>query len=230
MQLFLAAMLPVTGILLFLIFQGTIAKEWPPRPRNGNNAPPHNTENLGQKELSGSSNTSQAEQLHTELALAIERFRDLPFHPEYGQEVFDKGKELNETEQQKWLRHCRLRDIYTSEDIRTPAFLEVYQLATRFNLDGDIDKLCYLYNIASSLTSVVLHTTDYSPELVSRERQEELEDLLQEAIIDYRRIIANIYKIDVEDEFMSALMEIKHSGAIGDPNTHIESGERIILN
>ncbi len=229
-HLFLLAMLPATGLALFMMVQGAMHEESPRRQRDEYNALPRNAENLEQAELNSSPSSSQAKQLQAELTQAIEQFHDLPFQPEYGHEIFDEGKKLNDTERQRWLRHCRFRDVYTSEHIRQPAFLEVYQLVQRYNLDSDIDKLCYLYNISSSLTSVVLHTTDYSPELVSQARQDELQDLLQEAITDYRRIIANIYKVDVEDEFMRALMEIKHSGSISDPNTHIDSGERIILN
>ena len=217
-------------IIVFNFGQATNYEQSNPKERDENQALVLNSEQLNQTESNRSSAGNQSDQFQAQLTMSIERFRDLPFRPEYGKEVFEKTRKLSDTEREKWLRHCRLRDAYSSEHIRDPAFLEVYELATHYELDEDIVNLCYLYDIASGLTSVVLHTTDYSPELVSKERQEDLQELLQEQIEDYRKIIANIYKREVPDEFMKALMEIHPSGAIGDPSTHIEPGERIILN
>lgn len=173
---------------------------------------------------------SQAEQLQAKLTLAVDRFRDLPFHPEYGEQVFDETKGLNESDREKWKRHCRLRDTYKSDRIRELAFLEIHELVNQFGLDDDMDKLSYLNDIAYGLSISVEHATDYSPELISDARQKELKEFLNESITRYEEILANIFGQEMEQGFMDALMEIHPKGGIGDPSTHIEPGERIIIN
>ena len=172
----------------------------------------------------------QAAQLLGKLSSAVDHFRNLPFKPEYGNETFDNTKPLSETQAAKWKRHCRLRDGYTSERIREPAFLEIYELVHQFNLDDDMDKLCYLNDIAHGLSEALLYATDYSPELVSDTRKKELEEFLKERILWYRDILTTIFEEEVEHEFIEALMEIHPSGGIGDPSTHIEPGERLLIN
>jgi hypothetical protein len=180
--------------------------------------------------MSTNRNATQATHLHARVALAIERFRNLPFRPEYGDEVFDDSEPPRESERQKWERHCRLRDAYTSKRIHEPAFLEIYHLMDQYGLADDINKLGYLNDIAYDLTSVVEHATDYSPELISKEGKAELERFLEEMISMNRATVANIFQIEADDELMNALMNIHPKGMIGDPNTRVEPGERIILN
>ena len=108
--------------------------------------------------------------------------------------------------------------------------MEIYKLVHQFNLDDDMDKLCYLNDIACGLSESFLHATDYSPELVSASRKKELEEFLADSIKRYRNILKTIFEKEVEDEFITALMEIHPNGGIGNPSTHIEPGERLLIN
>ena len=172
----------------------------------------------------------QAARLLGKAASGVNQFRNLPFKPEYGDETFDDTKPLSEAEIERWKRHCRLRDTYASERIHEPAFLEIYELVHQFNLDDDMVTLCYLNNIAYGLSNSLLHATDYSPELVSASRKKELEEFLVDSIKRYRNILTTIFGEEVDDGFIAALMEIHPNGGIGDPSTHIEPGERLLIN
>ena len=177
-----------------------------------------------------SSAKAQSNQLLATIPSGVDQFRNLPFKPEYGDETFDDTKPLSEAEIERWKRHCRLRDTYASERIHEPAFLEIYELVHQFNLDDDMVTLCYLNNIAYGLSNSLLHATDYSPELVSASRKKELEEFLADSIKRYRNIITTIFGEEVDDGFIAALMEIHPNGGIGDPSTHIEPGERLLIN
>ncbi len=227
--LFLTLMV-VSGTLTLLVITGRSNKSTALDPSV--NYPDHSSTTSGSvaNEPGRHDTNSQASQMQTRLALAVERFRDLPFRPEYGDEVFDSSKALSDSDQQKWERHCRLRDTYASEHIRDPAFLKIHDLVNRFNLDDDLVNLSYVYDIAGGLTASEIHATDFSPELVSGARQEELKEFSSESITRYQRILTTIFGQEIDQRFIEALMEINPKGGIGDPNTHVDSGERIILN
>ncbi len=178
----------------------------------------------------GTVDDSQAEGLRAKAAQALEHMRSLPFRPVHGDEWFDPEKALTDQERQRWRRHCRLRDVYASERVREPAFQELYSLVDDYGLANDISNLAYLNDIAYSLAGATDHATNYSPELVSESGRIELDDLLRQVIEMNRDVVANIYQMEVNDEFMAALMRIRPRGAIGDPNINVEAGEQIILN
>lgn len=231
-QILLSAFTTITGVLILLLKTCPLADTGRnlDDQRVGNPERPPNSPVPMPTKASHSSANTQARQLQAQLALGVERFRGLPFRPEYGPEVFDNTKKPSNGEQEKWLRHCVLRDAYKSQRIREPAFLELYELVQSFGLKPDIAKLCDLHDVAYGLSIAIIHATDYSPELVSDARQDDLEKFLEERKSTYQQIISNLYGIEVTDKFMSALMKIQPAGGIGDPNTHIEPGERIILN
>ena len=173
-----------------------------------------------------SNGTKQSTRLIAQAAAAIEGFQRLPFQPEYGDEVFDEATPLTEEARRKWKRHCILRGTYASKRIHEPTFLQLYRFTEAYGLSDDIVKLQYLHAVAYSLGLAKQHATDYSPELVSEETKADLREFLLAEIDNFRRIVANIYGIEVDDEFMEGLMQIRPKGLIDTSSTHVQPGER----